>query len=221
MKQLTNIAPETKDLFLKVEQLKDFDAIIATGSDTTGLYFERYFAKYPHIIRKHRNSIAVLTGEESDEDLQRLGEDVYRFFGLGCRNVSKIYVPKDYSLDRILSAWEPFKERILHHKYKNNFDYNYALNLLNQVKFLHNASIILKPAESLTSRIATLHVERYQDISTLESNLLSEQHKIQCVVSESNLFNNLQSVSFGQAQCPVADDYADGVDTLKFLLEIK
>ena len=207
---------EAKHYFRFVPQLKDFDAVIATGSNNSSRYFEAYFGKYPHIIRRNRNAIAILTGEESREELHRLGEDIFQYFGLGCRNVSKLYVPKGYDFEPLMEELHRYNSIILNSKYKNNFDYNYSLYILNKVPIINNGCIILAENESLQSRIASLHYEFYDSTVALEKELEHRKDEIQCIVAK----NQEGAFSFGQAQQPQLWDYADGVDTMQFLLSI-
>lgn len=202
------------------ETIKGFDAVIATGSNNSARYFEAYFGKYPNIIRKNRNSIAVLHGSETKEDLIALGHDIFQYFGLGCRNVSKIWVPENYNFDFFLETMhDEYKQLINHTKYKNNYDYNYALYQLNQVPFLMNGCIILTENEANTSRIATLHYQKYADLSGLSNILNQQKEDIQCVVSQQEI-PKTPTLKLGQAQQPTLTDYADGIDTVKFLLSL-
>jgi len=196
-------------------KLENFDAVIATGSNNTSRYFEYYFGKKPNIIRKNRNSIAVLTGKESEEELKALGEDVFRYYGLGCRNVSKIYVPKDYDFDGLFNALFHYKDIIHQHKYANNYDYNKAVYLMSEFKILDNGFLILKEDEALTSPISALFYSYYDDESSLRKKLQEMEEQIQCVVS-----NNANDISFGNTQNPSLSDYADGIDTMEFLLKL-
>ena len=202
-----------------VPNLRDFEAVIATGSNNSSRYFEAYFSKVPNIIRKNRNAIAVLTGDESAEELQRLGEDVFQYFGLGCRNVSKIYVPRQYDFNTLLEALYEYRGIILHTKYKNNFDYNYALYILNKTTHLANGCIILTESQSLQSRIAGLHYEYYDNLAQMEAEIEARAEEIQCVVAQDNLLS-ARTLPFGKAQQPELWDYADGVDTMQFLLAL-
>ena len=211
--------PQFKNYFVDVEMLKDFDAVIATGSDNSARYFNAYFGKYPNIIRKNRNSIAVLNGTETKEEILSLGKDIFSYFGLGCRNVSKIFIPTDYDIDFLLEHLQDYKEIVQHNKYMNNFDYTNALFLLNKVSFKNNGSIILKEDLSYASRIASLHYEYYDNLVDLKIKLKNDEEKIQCIVSNIK-FENLYTYPLGQAQCPTLSDYADGIDTMKFLTSL-
>lgn len=211
--------PKAEAYLERPMRLKNIDAVIATGSNNTARYFENYFGKYPNIIRKNRRSVAVLDGTETKEDLYQLGHDVFDYFGLGCRNVSKLYVPRDYDFAPLLHAFHRFKSIILHNKYKNNFDYNYALLILNRVSHLSSSCILLIENSSLQSRIAQLHYEFYDDLESVEKNLHSQLQNIQCIVSKQHL-GELSVVSFGQTQQPSLTDYADNVDTMEFLCSL-
>lgn len=202
--------------FTIVDRLEQFDSVIATGSNNSARYFEAYFGKYPHIIRKNRNGVAVLTGEESKEELHELGKDVFRYFGLGCRNVAKLYVPQGYDFDLLLTALHEFRDIIRHNKYKNNFDYNYAMYLLNKEPFLANGCVQLREDATISSRIANLNYEYYHDLEALEEHLKQIAEAVQCVVAKPGVLG-VPSIPFGKAQEPDLGDYADGVDTLAFL----
>jgi hypothetical protein len=217
---LKNINPAWENYIHQVDQLKNLGAYIATGSNNTAKYFEQYFATYPHIIRRNRNSIAILSGDESTSNLIDLGHDVFSFFGMGCRNVSKLYVPRDYNFEPLLSLWqEHFAEMIHHNGYKNNYDYNYTIYLMNKVPFLMNGCTILLESESLASRIACLHFEYYDSLSNLEEELELRKEEIQCVVTKFEL-TNLKTTPFGKAQSPALKDFADGIDTMNFLISL-
>jgi hypothetical protein len=198
-------------------KLENFDAIIATGSNNTARYFEFYFKDKLSIIRKNRNSAAVLNGNESHEDLVNLGEDIFRYFGLGCRNVSKLFVPKDYNFDAFFKAIYAYKDVIFYEKYSNNYDYNKAVFLMSNFKLLDNEFLTLKEDTSYASPISSVFYEYYEDIADLQKRLESESNQIQCVVSN-NLIPN--SIRFGQTQQPKLWDYADNVDTLQFLISL-
>ena len=220
---LVFIAPEWKEniKFLDgtatgVSKMTNFDAVIATGSNNTARYFEYYFREKPSIIRKNRNSVAVLTGQESSEELTALGEDIFRYYGLGCRNVSKLYVPEDYDFKAFFEAMYPWKDIINQSKYANNYDYNKAVYLMSNFQLLENGFLMLKEDKSFGSPIATLFYERFSSFSLLREELQNKQEKIQCIVGK-DLFEN--EVEFGQTQHPNLWDYADNVDTLHFLTQ--
>lgn len=196
-------------------RIQNFDAIIATGSDNSARYFDYYFGKYPNIIRKNRSSVAVLDGSESEEELQKLGEDVFRYFGLGCRNVSKLYLPTGFDVDRIFKAFYPFKDVIQNKKYGNNYDYNRAIYLLEKQDFLENGFLILKQSEALHAPVSVLHYEFYDDAEKLRSTLQQAEPQLQCVVAGHDFLED--RITPGQTQKPHLWDYADKVDTLEFL----
>lgn len=204
-----------------VAQLRGFDAVIATGSNNSARYFESYFGKYPHIIRKNRNAVGVLTGKESGEEINRLGKDIFQYFGLGCRNVSKIFVPRDFAFDPFLERLhQDYQQLILNDKYRHNFDYNYALYIINKVAFKMNGCLLLTEDRAIASRIAGLHFSYYDDIKEVETEIRARKEEIQCVVAAPGLLH-LETIPFGQAQEPELWDYADGVDTIAFLQHLK
>lgn len=214
---LVEIAPEFKTRFTFVERLAHFDAVIATGSNNTSRYFEYYFGKVPHIIRKNRNSIALLTGNETKEQLFLLGHDIFDFFGLGCRNVSKLLVPAGYDFVPFFEAVEPHQPIIHHHKYNNNYDYNKSIYLVNSDKHLDNGFLLVKEDERLASPLAVLYFEYYDDMPAATSRLAELSEAIQCIVTHGHIDIGNQVVDFGQSQQPRLWDYADGVDTMAFL----
>lgn len=197
--------------------LKAYDAVIATGSNNTSRYFEYYFGARPHIIRMNRSSVAVLTGSESAEELGGLADDIFRYFGLGCRSVSKLYVPEGYDFDPFIKACFTHKHRIDHQKYANNYDYNKAVYLMSGSAMLDNGFLLLKEDPGLGSPIGTLFYETYPSLGELQGRLASLSGQLQCVVGPDTLDG---AIPFGQAQQPALDAYADGVDTLAFLQEI-
>lgn len=199
------------------EKLTNFNAVIATGSNNTARYFEHYFGKYPNIIRNSRNSVAILTGNETKAELESLGEDIFQYFGLGCRSVSKIFVPKDYNFDLLFEALYKFNDIINYKKYENNYDYNKAVYLMSLFKLQENGFIMLKEDKSYTSPIATLFYEYYDSFNKLTEKLAIEKENIQCIACNEN---DVNFVKLGQTQHPKLWDYADGVDTIKFLLNI-
>ena len=196
--------------------LPEFDAVIATGSNNTARYFEYYFGNKPNIIRKNRNSVAVLRGNETKETLTALGQDIFQYYGLGCRSVSKLFVPEEYSFEALFEAIEPFQSLIEEKKYENNYDYNKAIYLMSEFPFLDNGFVMLKEDMSYASPIGTVFYERYQDLDGLKSRLETDKEKIQCLVSEGFMEGE---VPFGSTQYPLLNDYADGVDTVEFLLK--
>jgi len=199
------------------EKLKDFDGVIATGNNNSHRYFDYYFSKYPNLLRKTRHSIAVLDGKESDKDLSDLSNDIFNYFGLGCRSVSKVFIPYGYDLDLLFNAFFRHKEVVNHNKYVNNFDYNKAVYLMSKEKFIENGFIILKEESKLGSPIGCLFYEFYNDKKEITKLINNNSDSIQCVVSNINFNTNIK---FGQTQCPNINDYADNNDTIKFLLKI-
>jgi len=213
-KYLEKIEPEFHGkIIFSDEKLQNFDAVIATGSNNTARYFDYYFGKHPHIIRQNRNSVAVLTGNETPEELHQLGEDIFRYFGLGCRSVSKIFVPKGYDFDMFFNAILSYSDIIHYKKYENNYDYNKAVYLMSLFKILENGFLMLKEDVSYGSPIATLFYEYYDDVALLKDKLNQDKVFIQCVVGTA--IEN--SVPFGETQKPQLWDFADGIDTLRFL----
>ena len=196
-------------------KLENFDAVIATGSNNTARYFEYYFKDKPSIIRKSRNSVAVLSGNETKEQLAALGEDIFRYFGLGCRNVSKLFVPKDYSFVPFFEAIFEYQDVIHYEKYANNYDYNKAVFLMSNFKLLDNGFLTLKEDKSHASPISSVFYENYQTVADLEKRLDAESEQIQCIVSD-NLIE--KSIKFGETQKPALWNYADNIDTISFLL---
>lgn len=210
--QLIEWEPSVKDSVVISELLRGCDAYIATGSNNSGRYFEFYFQKYSHIIRKNRTSVAILKGDESKEDLERLADDVHLYFGLGCRNVTKLYVPAHYDFIPLLDAFKKYYYLINHNKYKNNYDYNLSLHILNNRYYMTNGSVLLVEDKSPFSPISQVHFEYYQDINEVQKNL-HDNEAIQCVVDD-------EKTAFGKAQLPQVCDYADGVDTMAFLTNL-
>lgn len=215
---LISIEPRLSDYIKFTDgKLENFDAVIATGSNNTARYFEYYFKGKPSIIRKNRNSVAVLDGKESHEDLVKLGEDIFRYFGLGCRNVSKLFVPKDYDFQNFFKAVYEYKDIIYYEKYANNYDYNKAVFLMSNFKLLDNEFLTIKQDTSYASPISSVFYEYYDDLEEIKSRLQHDAEQIQCIVSN-NLIPN--SIEFGKTQKPNLWDYADNVDTIHFLLNI-
>lgn len=217
-KYLEHVEPQFKGVIkFTEEKLKNFDAVIATGSNNTARYFEYYFKNKPSIIRNNRNSVAVLTGKETSAELKNLSEDVFRYYGLGCRNVSKLFVPKGYKFDAFFEAiyhWHPIIEKA---KYANNYDYNKAVYLMSEFDMLENGFFMIKEDESYASPIATLFFEYYNDLSELKETLEAKKEQIQCIVSNGFIKNE---IAFGATQKPQLWDYADDVDSIKFLSSI-
>lgn len=220
LKKLIEIEPKCKNAINFVNRLENFDAIIATGSNNTSRYFEYYFSKVPHIIRKNRNSIAILSGKETKDDFILLGKDIFNYFGLGCRNVSKLYVPKDYNFIPFFEAIEEYNSIINHQKYNNNYDYNKSIYLVNKIKHLDNGFLLVTPNEALSSPLAVVYYEEYDNTDTLLSNIEAKKEQIQVVVSKTNIPLNIPVVHFGESQQPKLWDYADGIDTMTFLTNL-
>lgn len=208
---LIQFVPELRDRILfSAGKLPAFDAVIATGSNNSIKYFEEYFGKYPHIFRKNRTSVAILNGTESEEELEALGEDIFSFFGLGCRNVSHLLIPSDFNIDRIFKGLYPQKDVVLHKKYGNNYDYHKAVYLLNKHDLLDNNFVLLRETEDLHSPLAMIHYHRYSDQRDVQDYLESHNDEIQAIVGQGY-------IPFGGAQTPGLSDYADGVDTMEWL----
>jgi hypothetical protein len=205
--------PQMENEIMISEMIRDCDAYIATGSNNSAQLFDYYFKKYPSIIRRNRTSVAILTGRENREELERLADDVYQYFGLGCRNVTKIYVPEGYDFIPLLEAFRKYGYLANHHKYKNNYDYNLTAHILNNRYYMSNDSLILVEDVSPFSPIAQLHYEYYKDANQV-NNDLNKNEAIQCVVGA-------DKIAFGQAQRPGLCDYADGVDTMRFLMSLQ
>ena len=212
IQKMVELDPAAKKYFNVRDLLKGAYAFIATGSNNSSRYFEYYFRNHPHIIRKNRTSVAVLTGKESAEELEKLADDVHQYFGLGCRNVTKIYVPEHYEFEPLLDVFKKYHYLIDHNKYKNNYDYNLAIHMLNKKYYMTNGSILLVKDESPFSPISQLNYSFYTNGEQVK-NELDKNEAIQCVVSK-------QDVNFGEAQTPGICDFADGVDTIEFLRNI-
>ncbi|MBQ4819114.1 acyl-CoA reductase [Aquimarina sp. MMG016] len=215
---LIAVEPRFQDcITFTTERFTNFDAIIATGSNNTARYFEHYFGKVPNIIRKNRNSVAILTGNETKDQLKALGEDIFRYYGLGCRSVSKLMVPEGYDFDTFFKAVYSYGDIINSAKYANNYDYNKAVYLMSNYKLLENGFLMLKEDESYASPIASLFYETYSSTDTLAQKLIADKDKIQCIVSDRFMEN---SIDFGRTQYPQLSDYADGIDIIEFLTKI-
>ena len=199
------------------ERLAQFDAVIATGSNNAARYFDHYFSKVPNIIRKNRNGVAVLTGDETQEELAGLAHDIVRYYGLGCRSISKVYVPNNYDLNLIFGALYPHANLMDSAKYANNYDYNKAVFLMSEFELLDNGFFLLRESESIDSPVACLHYSRYATRAELESLLDQDKNNIQCISTQMNLNN---AIPLGKAQQPELWEYADGVDPISFLLSL-
>ncbi len=212
VKKMTEWDASAANDIVFAERLNGCDAYIATGSNNSAGYFDYYFKKYPHIIRRNRTSVAVLTGRETTAELEQLAGDVYTYFGLGCRNVTKLYVPEGYDFAQLLGVFKKYNYLADHHKYKNNYDYNLAIHLLNKKYYMSNESLLLIEDASPFSPISQLNYEYYKDKNTLAPSL-EKNEALQCIVGQ-------EYTPFGSAQYPAINDYADGVDTLQFLTEL-
>ena len=221
LNMLYEIDPAAKAGIELIDTLKDFDAVIATGSDNTNRHFEYYFRKYPKILRKNRNAVAILTGEETPAQLDLLADDIFLYFGFGCRNVSKLFVPVGYDITALFPHFEKYSWLHQHGKYMNNYDYNRTLLLLNKTPHLSNNYVMLQEADTIPSPVSTLYYQFWHDERVLNTMLKQNAEKIQCVVSaEPEKWQLPSSVAFGQSQHPELWDYADGVDTMQFLFSL-
>jgi hypothetical protein len=214
--KLVTLEPRFEPRIKIVDQIKNYDAVIATGSDNAARYFEFYFKNHPHIIRKNRTSCAVITGFESELELSDLGKDVFSYFGLGCRNVSKLFVPMEYDFSNLLRTWEKYSDVMMHHKYHNNYDYQKSILLINNSKFLDGGYVLLEESSKLVSPISVLYYEYYNNWDEVKTKLASQGDKIQCIVGSVDI----ATVKPGSTQSPDVWDYADHVDTVKFLQEL-
>ena len=211
---LIEFVPELKNrIVFSTGRIGDVDAVIATGSDNSEQYFEQYFGKYPHIFRKNRTSIAVLKGDETEEEMKRLGSDIFNYFGLGCRNVSHLMLPEGFKLDRFFEGVISFGDLIHNNKYGNNYDYNKAVYLMNKFPLLDNNFCLLRETDELFSPLSMIHYQFYKDQSEVDSYIKQHEDKIQVVVGRDYL-------DYGSAQCPTLTDYADGVDVMEWLTKL-
>lgn len=217
LSRLIEIEPLLSSQIKYIDRLKDFNAIIATGSNNTSRYFEYYFGKVPNIIRKNRTSVAVLTGQETTAEIEALGHDLFDYFGLGCRNVSKVYIPEEYDIKYFFEPIEKYKDIINHFKYNNNYDYNKSIYLVNSAKHYDNGFLLLKEDTSFSSPLAVLYFERYNSLNNLEVLLEEQAQNLQCVISGTKLNIGNQVLNFGESQHPRLWDYADNVNTITFL----
>lgn len=215
--KLIEFEPRFISLIEFVDKLRKPDVVIATGSDNSALYFEHYFKNIPHIIRKNRNSVAIITGKETKEELSDLGRDIFSYFGMGCRNVSKLMVPEGYDFNMFFESIQHYGESLMQHsKYMNNYDYYRAVFLMEQLPFLTNNFLHLVEDSKIASPVSTLHYQHYTSDNDLQQFLTFNLEKIQCIVSNKPILG--EEVHFGQTQFPSVSDYADGVDTLEFIL---
>lgn len=221
LKKLSQWDPELLEQIQPVERIQGIDAVIATGSNNTGRYFHEYFKKYPHIIRGHRNSVAILDGSETEDEIALIGEDILSYFGLGCRNVTKLYLPSDYDIPQLLKILEeryPYVKD--HNKYLNNFEFNYAIWLLNKEEFLSSSVLLMKKDDSLLARIASVNYGLYDDREKMLQEISSRREQIQCIVSKNDL-PGMHTIRPGEAQHPSWNDYADDLDTMEFLMNLE
>ena len=220
-KVLIAIEPEFADYIQFTDKkLENIDAVIATGNNNSASYFNYYFSKYPNIIRKNRNAIAVLSGKETKDELMLLGKDVFQYFGLGCRNVSKLFVPRGYKFDTFYESVYEYKNALSNNKYANNYEYNRTVYLMNgEASLLDNNFLLLKEDVNNSSPIGVLFYEYYDNLIDLNIRLEKEKEQLQCMVSNSVEIKN--AIPLGKAQCPSLADYADGIDTMQFLISLK
>jgi hypothetical protein len=217
---LVDTDPSLKDRIEFTEgYLRGVDAVIATGSDNSARYFDYYFRDLPHIIRKNRNGVAVLTGQESREELERIGDDIFTFFGLGCRNVTKLYIPESFKVPSLMEVLEKYGYLYQHHKYGNNVDYYRAIYMMNRIPFFDNGVLLVKEDRAIASPVGVVFYERYSDIGTVQEVLVSCDKEIQCCVSVHPAIP--AAIPPGTTQQPMPWDYADGIDTIRFLTELK
>ena len=210
--KLTAWEPQVEKQVQFSEMLKGCDAYIATGSNNSARYFEQYFSKYPNIIRRNRTSVALLSGNETEEDLDKLADDIHLYFGLGCRNVTKIYVPADYDFVPLLKAFDKYRYFADHHKYKNNYDYQLSIALMNNIYYMTNGSTLLIEADDIFSAISRVNYSFYNNLESVLDTLAGNEN-VQCIAGSNG-------TSFGEAQRPGPMDYADGSDTMQFLLTL-
>ncbi|MCO5234135.1 MAG: acyl-CoA reductase [Chitinophagales bacterium] len=217
LNQLTIINQEWESFIHIDNRWKEINAVIATGSNNSGRYFEYYFGKKPNIIRKNRHSVAVLKGNEDKDTLFQLGKDVFEYFGLGCRNISLIWLPKGYHIENLITAWQPFSTLLNFHSYKNNFDYQRTIYLMNGTPIVDCDFVNMVDNISISSPISCINLAYYEDESEIIQWLNEQNEQIQCVV---NFEKSDRHVSFGATQIPQLNDYADGIDTIQFLIQV-
>jgi hypothetical protein len=217
MDWVTQVEPGLSDSFSFTDRMKDFDAVIATGSDNTARYFDYYFGKYPNIIRKNRTSIAIIDKEITQQDFVLLAGDVFEYFGLGCRNVSKLFIHEDVDIKMMLDQWMSWQWLADHHKYRNNYEYQKSILLVNNESHLDTGFTLLKQTSELVAPISLVFYDRFRDFSEVVKYTTEYGQKLQCIVGKTREVCN---VPFGQAQKPELWDYADNVDTMQFLQEL-
>ena len=215
--ELVHIEPRFAERIAFVEKVTDFDAIIATGSNNSARYFDYYFSKYPHILRKNRNSVAVLNGSETEDELRHLADDIYLYFGLGCRSVSKLFVPKGYDFVPFLQILTQESQPIAqHHQFNNNLDYQKAVHLMNQIRYMDAGTFLLVENQTYASPIGMIYYEYYDDIENVNRRLTADTEQLHGIVSHDPHITHAEP--FGSAQSPTLSDYPDGMDTLCWLL---
>ncbi len=220
VKVMAMLEPSVADRIVFTQgQISGFDAVIATGSDNTARYFDYYFEKYPHLIRKNRNSMAIVSGSESFPELDDLCDDIFTYFGMGCRSVSKILVPYHYDFSGLISLFDARTDAARHHKYRNNYDYRKSIFLINRIPFIDHPNLLLVEDQALASPLAVLHYQYYHSIGEVADLISSQEEQLQCVVSDQQISGI--EVPFGKSQQPDLWDYADRKDTLRFLLDLK
>lgn len=217
LSKLIFLAPDFEGKMELVEKLVDFDLVIATGSNNSSRYFEYYFGKKPHIIRKSRNAVAVIHGHETKEELALLGNDIFDYFGLGCRSVSKIFIPMNFNINLLFEALEEHSGVNNNFKYNNNYDYNKSIYLINGEKHYDNGFLLLKKDRNIASPLAVVFYEEYSNLEDVLKQITNIREHIQCVVSSKTIQLDLPIVKFGESQSPKLDDYADNINTLEFL----
>lgn len=195
-------------------QKGSFDAVIATGSNNSNRYFEAYFSKFPSLLRKHRNSVAVIQGHETEAQMAALGVDIFRYFGMGCRNVSKLFLPEGFDVSRFFEPLHAWKDIIHHNGYANNYQYHKAIWLMDQEPFLDNGYVMLKENNSMSSPLSCMYVTYYNRVEDVFTYLQQTSDSIQCIVSDRD-----GDIAFGQTQSPALHEYADHIDTMEFLLK--
>ena len=210
-KHLINFIPGINDrITFSQGKMEGFEAVIATGSNNSTRYFEQYFGKYPHIFRSNRTSLAIIYGDESEEELKMLGKDVFQYFGLGCRDISHLLIRENADVNKVFEGLFSYSNVIDHHKYANNYDYNRAVFLLNMIPFLDNNFVLMRESQELFSPLSVIHYQRFADENEVEQFIEQHQEQLQVVAGKGR-------IPFGQAQCPMLSDYADGIDTMTFL----
>jgi len=217
LNQLIKIAPEFENQIELVSRLEGFDAVIATGSNNSSRYFDFYFSKVPHIIRKNRNSVGLLTGEETSAELKLLGNDIFDYYGLGCRNVSKVFVPEGYIFNHFFESIQEFEHILNHHKFQNNYDYNKSIYLVNKVHHFDNGFLLVTKNEKLSSPLSVVFYEEYQNIDEVITKIEAQKEEIQVVSTKATGLKDMAILNFGEGQKPKLWNYADGVNTLAFL----